>query len=283
MPDSVKFCNPKKFLDPIVIKNICAHLVDCGVEVIRITGGEPTLRPEFFEIVTLLSELSVQKLGLTSNGQHLENKLNFLKTTKISSINISLDSLDSNTFKKVTRYGDVSTVLRSLLLARDKGFNVKINVVLLRGINDNEVLDFVNFSQKNGIEVRFLELMAIGPYATRHEQLFVPVNETILYLKKHMDLFSQTVESDSTSINFKTSTGAHIGFIASETKPFCGACSRLRLSATGDLRACLMSDKGINIANCKPTEYLDLVHQVFSMKPLDRLKNCEQPMYQIGG
>ena len=125
--------------------------------------------------------------------------------------------------------------------------------------------------------------MKIGPAYEMNPELFIPADEIINKIKKTEDLIKIKVSLDSTSFNFRTSSGAKIGFIASESKPFCFSCSRLRLSATGKLRACLMSENGIDLKDKSKNEYPDILNSVMAMKPYDRIHHIEQSMNQIGG
>ncbi len=283
MPENIKFMKRSNLLRADEIINICSFLNEYGIDEIRVTGGEPTIRAEFEEIISGLSELSLNKLGLTTNGFSLEKKLPFLKMTNCKNINVSLDSLNRDKFAKITKSNYFDSVYSSILKARDLGFAVKVNVVLFRGINDNEISDFIKFSANHDIEVRFLELMKIGPAYEMNPELFIPADEIINKIKKTEDLIKIKVSLDSTSFNFRTSSGAKIGFIASESKPFCFSCSRLRLSATGKLRACLMSENGIDLKDKSKNEYPDILNSVMAMKPYDRIHHIEQSMNQIGG
>lgn len=283
MPEDIIFKKKSELLSVNEIINICSTLNDFGIDEIRVTGGEPTVRPEFREIMSGLSNLKLQKLGVTTNGFSLNKYLDFLKTTSCNSINISLDSLDENKFNKITKSNHYKNVINSILDAKEMGFNVKINAVLFRDLNDNEIFDFIDFSAKHDIEVRFLELMKIGPAYEMNPELFISASEVIKKLKQKEKLTKQKVSIDSTSFNYITGSGAKIGFIASESQPFCGSCSRLRLSATGKLRACLMSEAGLDLRNKQKEEYKDILYSVMAMKPTGRIDHIDQPMNQIGG
>ena len=283
MPQAVKFLPTSHLMSSSELVEITSGLVELGIDEIRVSGGEPTLRSDFEEIIAGLSKLALRKLGLTTNGFILRDKLSFLKQTRCQHINISLDSLKENRFNVITRTNHFRTVLKSVNLTQEAGFRVKVNVVIMRGVNDDEVLDFVDFSAKNNIEVRFLELMKIGPYYSQHSRLFVSAREMIKKIEERESLTPQSMNCDSTSFNFKTSSGAHVGFIASESQSFCGFCSRLRLTATGFLRACLMLEAGINLRYIPKEKYGQVVEAVMGMKPIDRIDHIKQPMYQIGG
>ena len=174
-------------------------------------------------------------------------------------------------------------VLENILMAIEFGFKVKINCVLMKGLNDHEILDFVRFSGENLCEVRFLELMRIGPARNKFDQYFISADEMIAKLEEFSNLEIVARAKDSTSFNYSLNNGGQIGIIASESKPFCGSCSRLRLSATGELRPCLMIDKGISLVNKSQQEIETILHQTMALKPVDRIFEVNQPMNQIGG
>ena len=284
MEENPVFTAPSQLLSPQEIENICRNLVSLGLEEIRITGGEPTLRPEFEEIVERLSALRVTTLALTTNGHHLEKKLPHLKTTRLSKINVSIDSLDEGRFNAITRGGDLPRVLKALFLARDMGFEVKLNAIVFRDINDEEIADFARFSAREGIEVRFLEYMKIGPGISDFDTKFVPAREMRAKLQSAFgELTPVALPRDSTARVYTTAQGGRIGIIASESEPFCGDCSRLRLSATGMLRPCIMMNTGISLRHAAPENYPDLVSKVVLQKPEGRLPQIAQGMYQIGG
>jgi GTP 3',8-cyclase len=283
MPENPKFLSHKELLKPVEIESICSGLVDLGIDHLRITGGEPTLRREFKDILTRLSQLKIKKLSLTTNGYLLEKYLDFLWDVGCRSINISLDSLNGDKFNKITRSKGFDKAYSAILKAKEKGFFVKLNTLVFKGINDNEINDFIKFSSQTGIEVRFLELMKIGQACLSQNKHFISADEMITKIKETEFLISEEVEKDSTSFNFKTDSGARIGFIASESRPFCESCSRLRLTPKGVLRSCLMSEKGVNLRGVDIEKYPLILKQVVAMKPTYRLENIKQDMYQIGG
>ena len=283
MPINANFMKSSNWLSPFEIQQICSHLCEYGLEQIRITGGEPTLRKDFRQIVRDLSQLGLKKLGMTTNGFFLSRELEFLLDTSCRYLNISLDSLSKKTFHLITRRDVFEPVYRSILKAKNMGFHVKINTVLMRGVNDHEIFDFIRFSALHKIEVRFLEIMKIGQACKSQEELFISAQEVINKIQHQEWLEKETMETDSTSFNFRTSSGARIGFIASESQAFCSQCSRWRLSAKGFLRACLMSNKGVKIRGVDPNEYDELLASLLWMKPMNRIHHVPEDMNQIGG
>jgi cyclic pyranopterin phosphate synthase len=283
MPEHATFTKNSDLLSPAEYGAICSDLVSLGIEELRVTGGEPTVRPEFREIMTTLSRVPARRLSLTSNGQLLERHLEFLRDLGCTHLNVSLDSLDPGRFERITRGGDFRAVMACIDRAAALGFSVKVNAVVFRGVNDDELPAFARWSAESGIEVRFLEYMKIGPEHAANWHRFVPAAEMIAGLEKFFTLNPAAVPGDSTSFVFDTPEGARLGFIASESRPFCGTCSRLRLSATGVLRSCLMSERGESLRDAAPDRYPDILRRVMAMKPTGRIDHVDQAMHEIGG
>ena len=283
MPAAPSFTPMHRLLRPSEYKAICSRLVAMGIEELRVTGGEPTVRPEFRHILAALGDAGASRLGVTSNGQLLGRHLEFLRDTGWIHLNISLDSLDPGAYERITGGGDHRAVMRAIGKAASIGLRVKVNVVVLRGINDGELPDFAKWSARTGIEVRFLELMRIGPGAATHPRRFMPAAEMMERLTRASELVPLSMPADSTARVFGTPEGARLGFIASESMPFCGTCSRLRLSATGVLRACLMREGGLTLRDEPPEEFPRIVAEVAAMKPALRPGTLAGAMHAVGG
>lgn len=283
MPQNPVFLPNDKLMGREQINYLASNLVDLGIDEIRLTGGEPSLRPDFMDIVKDLSKLELEKLGLTTNGLHLTRFLPELRKTNCKNINFSLDSLNKYGFQAMTGSKEFEKVLESVFMAKELGFNVKVNSVLMEGINDKEIEDFIEFSAKYDIEVRFLELMRIGPARDRFDEYFVSASDVIRRLEKFSDIIPVELPKDSTSFNFTLDNGANIGLIASESRPFCTDCSRLRLSATGELRPCLMMNEGFSLTDKSTPEIEELLFKTMALKPTDRIYEVVQSMNEIGG
>ena len=283
MPKNTTFMPPSEYLSPQKIESICARLVDLGITHLRVTGGEPTLRKEFIDIMGRLGKLPIEKFCITSNGFILGKYLNFLKEINCKYINISCDSLIEDKFNKITLSSGFKNVYKTILRARDLGFEVKINTLLLKNINDDEIFDFIQFSAKENIEVRFLEMMKIGLACKYSIKNFLSAQEAIDMIQKQEKLTQEYVEHDSTSFNYNTSSGARIGFIASETRPFCGSCSRLRLSAKGLLMPCLLKEEGVDFKNLPENTFEKVLKEVIEKKPISRIIKVRHTMNQVGG
>lgn len=283
MPVDAKFMNEKNYLSFSEIHEIISELCGYGLKEVRITGGEPLLRRSFTELTTQLARLPLEKIGMTTNGIFLERYLPELKRDRVHNLNISLDSLNSETFSKITYGGKLESVLRSIFLAKELGFHVKLNVVAMKGINDDEIFDFVEFSRANDIEVRFLELMRIGVACSDQNEKFISAAQMMNILKTGHTLTAKPSAGDSTSFNFILNTGAKIGFIASESQAFCGQCSRWRLSADGVMRACLLKEDGLSIKGKSAVERKMLYQKLLGMKPAVRPAEVSHIMNSIGG
>ncbi len=283
MPDKVSFLPRQALLDAAEIARIAAVLHEQGVTRLRLTGGEPTLRIDFDDVVTRLAAIPFERKGMTTNALRLSAKLPLLRRLDYRFLNISVDSLRADRYARITRVDALPVVLRALREARDAGFVVKVNTVVCRGVNDDELADFAAFAAAEAIPVRFLELLKIGPGAHLHPTHFMPASEMRTRLASVVSLERELGAFDETSQNYRTGAGGRVGFIASESEPFCGNCSRLRLTATGTLRACLMSEAGTNLRGLSADDIRAALPGVLARKPTGRIERIEQPMHQIGG
>ncbi len=280
MPVDQRFMDESKYMAPDEIIEVVAELKSMGLEEVRLTGGEPLMRKSFPEIVEKLAALNLKKVAITTNGIYLDKYLELLKKNRIFHLNISLDSLDPENFRKITKGNHLKRVIENIRTAVGQGFVVKINTVMMRGINDHEVLDFVKFSEEESVEVRFLELMRIGHAREEQNKQFISARELAKRIKTEHHLKTVVMPLDSTSYNFVTENGAQIGFIASESEPFCGQCSRWRLSADGILRACLLKDDGRSVRTHNRKE---IYQELLGMKPVFRPVEVGHSMNAIGG
>jgi len=286
MPEDRVFVPTKDCLTASETIDICTNLVELGIDEIRLTGGEPLIRSDVRVITEGISQLKLKKFGLTTNAIKLKENLSWLKETNCKYLNISLDSLNKEKFFEITKANVLEKVLDAILTAKEMGFIIKLNVVLMKGVNDNEILDFLEFSAKHDIEVRFLELMKIGVVLPVFDRLFMCADDAIKLIEEKWSLEKKKVAFDSTSFNFIATTNglkAQVGFIASESKPFCGGCSRLRVGPKGKIRPCLMLDHGVSLKNLNIDEMEKVLWDTISLKPQNRINKLVQPMYQVGG
>ena len=283
MPATAAFCHKEDYLSSDEISEIVGNLVNYGVEEVRLTGGEPTLRHDLADVVEKLGKLSLKKISLTTNASRLLQFLPALADGPCRSMNISLDSLEPDNFKKITTHDGLGRVLDTIERARAMGFKIKINTVVMKGINHHEVKNFVRFAERENIEVRFLEVMNIGVVRPHFQEWHYSGHDILRDIESEFGLSPVQMPADSTAQVFTTAQGGRVGLIASESMPFCGGCSRLRLSSKGVLRACLMKEDGKNLRGVQPSEYAPLLQEIALMKPMTRIKEIPEPMYQIGG
>jgi GTP 3',8-cyclase len=215
-----------------------------GICKIRITGGEPLIREGVEEYIARLHALGVEDLSMTTNGHLLAERCERLLAAGLRRINISLDSLDPGRFERITRTKSFSTVMAGIDAAQKSRLApAKVNAVLVRGLNDDEVESFAEFARERGVIMRFIEFMPLD--ADRHwtRDLVVPAAEVHERIHARWPLVQVPHERSETARKYRFADGApgEIGLIAPVTQPFCGHCSRVRLTADGKLRTCLFS------------------------------------------
>ncbi|HEU4766726.1 MAG TPA: GTP 3',8-cyclase MoaA [Pyrinomonadaceae bacterium] len=230
------------------IEYICRIFVSLGIEKIRLTGGEPMMRRDIETIIRKLSDLrpdGLQDLALTTNGYFLPDRAHGLKDAGLDRITISLDSLKRNVFKQMTGVDVLDRVLTGIAAAKDAGLQpIKINAVIVRGHNEDEVADFAAFAREHDVKMRFIEFMPLDSGHEWSREDVVSGREIHDRISERFPLVKLDVNRGSeTSARYRFADGApgEIGIIAPVTEPFCGACSRIRLTADGQIRTCLFS------------------------------------------
>jgi cyclic pyranopterin phosphate synthase len=283
MPVDSSFMEENKYLSPDEIFIISQELCHFGLEEIRLTGGEPLIRKSIREIIEKLGQLPLKKFGITTNAVFLAPHLEHLSRNRVHFLNISLDSLQPERFHKITHSPQLARVLKNIELAREMGMSIKINMVVMNGVNEDEIFDFIELSKKWGIEIRFLELMKIGFACGTQERQFISAQTILSRIQEKYQIRKQAMALDSTSFNYVSECGAQFGFIASESQAFCGSCSRWRLSADGMLRACLFKEEGLSIKDKSKLEREEIYFKVLGMKPKVRSQAVFHQMNTIGG
>ena len=242
----------RKFLHLDEIKRLAKCFHKLGVCKIRITGGEPTVRKDFFEIIKVLKfETGIKKVVITTNGYHLDEKAKMLIDSGLDGINISVDSLDKNIFKKITGHDRLPEILKGIQVLQDLNFNnIKINAVLLNNINASEK-DFENwgkFIKTNKVDFRYIELMQTGDNLDYFNKYHISSKIFKDYLNKNNWIYQTLGKDAGPSLNYiNPEYKGKFGIIAPYTKDFCRSCNRLRITSRGDLRLCLFGNTGISI------------------------------------
>ena len=242
----------RTFLSLEEVQRLAKGLSELGVSKIRLTGGEPTVRKDFFDIVKILKQNSgIKKTVITTNGYKLDQLAEQIIESGLDGINISIDSLDKNKFHQITGHDRLDEILRGIEKLQKLNFkNIKINAVLLKGLNnsDKDFNEWANFLKSNEVDFRYIELMQTGDNLDYFKKYHVSSKVFIDYLNEN-NWIIQTLGKDSgPSKNYiNPDFKGKFGVIAPYSKDFCKSCNRLRITSRGDLRLCLFGNTGINI------------------------------------
>ncbi|NOS96681.1 MAG: GTP 3',8-cyclase MoaA [Methylotenera sp.] len=240
--------------DEVLSLEECARLVkvfvSLGVSKVRITGGEPLVRKNALWLFEEIGKLkNLKELVLTTNGSQLEKQAKDLKNAGVKRINISLDSLDATRFKNITRTGELDQVLRGVQAAKLAGFNsIKLNTVLMRGFNDDEILPLVDFAIQQAVDISFIEEMPLGDVNHTRESTFVSNADTLKFLQSKHPLISSTETTGGPARYWRVAnTQTKIGFISPHSHNFCESCNRVRITCKGELYLCLGQEDKIEL------------------------------------
>ncbi len=234
------------------LDRVASAFVARGVRKLRLTGGEPLVRRDVIELFRSLGRHlgsgALDELTLTTNGSQLAQHADALAAAGVRRVNVSLDSLDAGRFAAITRRGRLADTLDGIEAARAAGLAVKLNTVALAGVNDDEFHDLVTFGHQRGMDVTFIEVMPIGEIGHGQTRHFIPIAEVRKRLETDFRL-EPSRHSSGGPARYWTSaaTGHRVGFIAATTCNFCPGCNRVRLTATGQLEACLGREESTDL------------------------------------
>jgi cyclic pyranopterin phosphate synthase len=245
MPEEVVFLNRAELLTFEEIAHFVSVAAPLGIDKVRLTGGEPLLRRELPRLVRMLVEVpGIKDIGLTTNGLLLDGQARPLYEAGLRRINVSLDTLSPERFRALTRRDGLDRVLAGIAAAREAGFRpVKLNAVVIRGVNEQDVVPLARYAREHGLELRFIEYMPIGAEAWERGKVFF-AHEILEQVEREV---APLVPADdynprAPAMDFQyTDGGGKLGVIASVSRPFCMSCNRLRLTAEGKLRNCLFA------------------------------------------
>ncbi len=250
LPDGYKACNKTKFLRIDEIKRLVDAFADLGTTKIRITGGEPTVRKDFTQIAQLISNHpTINKTAFTTNGYRLADNAQKWFDAGLTNINVSVDSLEPKKFFSITGHDRLNEILKGIEKAVEVGFKkVKINVVLLKGVNDNELINYLNLAKNMPISIRFIELMQTGDNLDYFEKYHISASTiSDKLIKNGWSLKSQDFDAGPAQEFLHEDYHGSIGIISPYSKDFCKSCNRLRITSNGDLRLCLFGKQGISL------------------------------------
>ena len=250
-------------------------LVSLGVSKIRLTGGEPLIRQNIVWLVEKLANLEgLKELTLTTNGSQLARLAQPLKEAGLSRINISLDSLQSERFSQITRTGKLSEVLAGIEAAQQAGFErIKLNCVVLKGKNDDEILDLVNFIRQNQLDIAFIEEMPLG-VITEHQraETYMSNDEIQQIITQQYPLLAASETTGGPARYYRmTDSQSRVGFISPHSHNFCGSCNRVRVTAEGRLLLCLGNEHSADLKaplRDFPSDDQPLIDALFNALPL---------------
>ena len=265
-----------------------------GVRYVRLTGGEPLLHPELIPLIERLSALpGLDEVSLTTNGQRLARWARALRDAGLARVNVSLDTLSADRFARLTRGGKLARTLVGIESAIAAGLSpVRINVLVQRGFNEDELPDIAAWGLRRGCVVRFLEVMPIGPLARGADEHLVPAVEILERLSDRFELHPIPRPFGQPAVDHAAhGEGLHgvIGIIASTTKPFCSTCRRIRITAAGRLLTCLFDRQGVGLKSAWNGRVLDeagadaILHAAVGAKLAGRQPRQMSPMVRIGG
>ena len=242
VPDGKRLLAAEHEMDGEQLIDLVKMLVEItGIDKIRITGGEPLLSKKFDVVLMRVMDLGLKDVSLTTNGQLVPRKIAVLKESGIERINVSLDTLDADYFRAIARSGDLETVLHGIELLQDAGIRIKINMVPMRGHNEDQILPLLEYCTARDIELRFIELMNMGhlQQSDAYRQQFFSMADILNLIGEQHEYAEIDAPFDSTAIRYRLDGGGVFGIIANESAPFCQTCTRLRLASNGLLYGCL--------------------------------------------
>lgn len=289
-----KYCMPESGVESLCHSDILSleEIIEIvkvaaknGITKIRLTGGEPLVRRGFVHLCKEISKIEqIEDIAITTNGVHLKNMADDLFENKVKRINFSLDTLVKEKYNDITRRNDFDKTMESLFYAIEKGFKVKLNVVLIGGFNDDEIENFVKLANDYDLEVRFIELMQIGETANWSKDKFV---SNKIVLEKVPKLEFDGVSGVAKIYKIKGQKGK-IGLISPISCSFCSDCNRIRLTSDGKLKPCLHSKDEINLKGLSGEELEEVFKRGIFDKPekhhLEEGKSeSARDMNKIGG
>jgi cyclic pyranopterin phosphate synthase len=253
MDEEMTFMPRERLLTLEEIAFLVRAFCELGVEKVRITGGEPLVRRNVDWLIEQIGALkhttSLKELNLTTNGSQLPKYAEKLAAAGMDRINISLDSLDADRFRELTRTGELSQVLAGIDAAKQAGFKrIKLNAVIMKGRNDDEIVDLAQFAIDNDLDISYIEEMPLGQVTHSRNESYCSSDEVLATLQKHFDLQSSIANTGGPSRYYKAAgTNSKIGFISPHSHNFCESCNRVRVTTEGRLLLCLGQEHSMDL------------------------------------
>ncbi len=255
-----------------------------NLETIRFTGGEPLLYHDIATVIAGARELGIPQIKLTTNAYLLDRVAPLLKAAGLESVNVSLDAVEEEAFFKMTKRRHVDRVLKGIETAMRCGLEVKLNAVMLKGLNDDQVLPLLQYAFDRGIAIRFLEVMAMGHLHHKAAQYMFPQEEILSKVATVYDFERLPRKASATANYWRTTEGKVFGVVANESEPFCQDCNRLRLDAQGNIYGCLSTNNPVSIKGIRDEQELQLkLQEALNQKQALKFTGSELSMLHIGG
>lgn len=250
MGEDMEFLPREDILTLEECERLVRTFVGLGVSKVRITGGEPLVRRNAIELFQDIGRLpGLRELVLTTNGSQLPQHADALRAAGVKRVNISLDSLNADTFRRITRVGDLNKVLQGIAAAAAAGFdNVKLNTVLMRGVNDHEAEQLVQFAIDGDMDIAFIEEMPLGSVDHQRQTTWISNDETLTRLQQQFNLVSSAETTGGPAKYWRIlGTQTKVGFISPHSHNFCESCNRVRITCKGELFLCLGQDDKVDL------------------------------------
>lgn len=252
MPKKTSFSQKKDMLDLNQLKKLTEVLIKVGIKKIRITGGEPFVRQDLISFLEYLfyykKKQLLNEITLTTNGTLLEKYAEKLQQNGIERLNVSIDSLIPEKYSFITNGGNIDNVLKGIEKAKKLGIKIKINVVLLKDFNEDELISLVNWSANNDFNISFIEIMPLGEIKYSRDSQYLPVSVAKKIIESQYPLISSDYSTNGPSKYYKTNVfSSLIGFISPISNHFCESCNRIRITSNGMLYSCLGHESATNL------------------------------------
>ena len=252
MSEDMTFLSRKDVLSLEEMERVCVAFIKRGVDKIRLTGGEPLVRREVITLIERLGERvksgELRELTVTTNGSQLKKHAAALKNAGVKRINVSLDTLNEDKFRTLTRRGRLPQVLEGIDAALEAGLKVKLNAVAVKGVNDDEFLELVDFAHSRGMDITFIETMPLGAIEHNRDDYYLPLSAVKDILQSQYTFENSDLNTGGPSryVTLKE-TGGRVGFITPLSHNFCESCNRVRVTCTGKLYMCLGQDDMVDL------------------------------------
>ena len=256
-----------------------------GLKSIRLTGGEPLLYRDLFQLVRNIQKMGISDIRLTTNAYYLKEMAQRLSDAGVKSVNISIDAMDREIFNRIARHGNTARVFTGIEAAVKTGMNVKLNAVVMRGKNELQIIPLLDYATEMGVKIRFLELMKMGHLYHSENDLFFSENEILETIQKKYKIEQLPRKQAETAHYWRTSNGGTFGIIANESTPFCHDCNRLRMDSNGYFYGCLSNSHGEKLSSYinDDTRLSEKLKELLLLKQPVKFHGSELSMRNIGG